>query len=434
MAGERIVPGLGLTAYWNLGDNGWKPGMDSNLLLLSAVAQLAPLSIVTSMPGSPTNGDIHIVDGGSEDNKVAIRDNGAWVYLTPQEGWKAWLRDSDSLYIFDGTAWVEQSSGGGAGTDLAYTASTRLLASSTGSDVTLPLVGSDAGLMDAADKTKLDGVASGATANSADSVLLDRANHTGTQAQSTITDLDTDLAAKAPINSPTFTGTVVLPDAQVVNGVTLSDEEGDTTFLRGDGVYATPSGGGGGAGTDLSYTASTRVLASSTGADATLPLVGSDPGLMTASDKTKLDGVASAATANSADAVLLARANHTGTQAQSTIVDLVSDLEAKAPRLTPFKIETASYGLVVGDEGYAILMNIASANDLTVPTNATQAIPLGATIFVTSIGAGQTTIVASGGVTIIRSETLKLRKQGSQVSLFKFDTNSWLLGGDLELI
>jgi len=37
---------------------------------------------------------------------------------------------------------------------------------------------------------------------------LARANHTGSQAQSTITDLTTDLSSKAPIASPTFTGTV----------------------------------------------------------------------------------------------------------------------------------------------------------------------------------------------------------------------------------
>lgn len=48
-----------------------------------------------------------------------------------------------------------------------------------------------------ADKTKLDGIATGATANQSDAYLLSRANHTGTQAQSTITGLTTDLAAKA---------------------------------------------------------------------------------------------------------------------------------------------------------------------------------------------------------------------------------------------
>lgn len=40
-------------------------------------------------------------------------------------------------------------------------------------------------------KTKLDGIATGATANSADATLLARANHTGTQAASTITGLAT---------------------------------------------------------------------------------------------------------------------------------------------------------------------------------------------------------------------------------------------------
>lgn len=40
------------------------------------------------------------------------------------------------------------------------------------------------------DKTKLDGIATGATLNSPDSILLGRANHTGTQLHSTISDFD----------------------------------------------------------------------------------------------------------------------------------------------------------------------------------------------------------------------------------------------------
>ena len=51
-----------------------------------------------------------------------------------------------------------------------------------------------AGFMSGADKTKLDGVAAGATSNSTDAYLLNRANHTGTQATSTITGLDTTLS------------------------------------------------------------------------------------------------------------------------------------------------------------------------------------------------------------------------------------------------
>ncbi|HEY4760557.1 MAG TPA: hypothetical protein VIH42_08260 [Thermoguttaceae bacterium] len=53
------------------------------------------------------------------------------------------------------------------------------------------------GLMSGPDKTKLNGVATSATANDTDANLKNRANHTGSQAQSTITNLTTDLAAKA---------------------------------------------------------------------------------------------------------------------------------------------------------------------------------------------------------------------------------------------
>ena len=95
-----------------------------------------------------------------------------------------------------------------------------------------------------AEALKLAGIASGATVNSPDATLLSRANHTGSQAQSTITGLTTDLAAKAPLSNPTFTGTVTLPEGQVVNGVTLTTAGGTSNFLRADGTYAAPPSGG----------------------------------------------------------------------------------------------------------------------------------------------------------------------------------------------
>jgi hypothetical protein len=56
--------------------------------------------------------------------------------------------------------------GGGGATNLSYTASTRLLASSTGDDVTLPLAdGTNAGLFAPEDFTKLSGIAANAEVN-----------------------------------------------------------------------------------------------------------------------------------------------------------------------------------------------------------------------------------------------------------------------------
>lgn len=51
----------------------------------------------------------------------------------------------------------------------------------------------------------------------------------------------------------------------------------------------------------------------------------------TTGEKSKLAGIATGATVNQTDAYLLARANHTGTQAISTVVNLQSALDAKIP-------------------------------------------------------------------------------------------------------
>jgi hypothetical protein len=74
----------------------------------------------------------------------------------------------------------------------------------------LPATTSAAGSMSATDKAKLDGVATGATANATDAQLRDRASHTGAQAISTVTDLQTALDDKEPaISNPAELGMVL---------------------------------------------------------------------------------------------------------------------------------------------------------------------------------------------------------------------------------
>lgn len=69
--------------------------------------------------------------------------------------------------------------------------------SSTGNDVVLPLAtATNSGLQSPSDKSKIDGIASGATVNETDAYLLDRANHTGTQTISTVTGLQAGLDSK----------------------------------------------------------------------------------------------------------------------------------------------------------------------------------------------------------------------------------------------
>lgn len=110
---QRTLPGLGLTGFWDLGFNGWNTANDINLRLLSALVQPRAISRTTALPGSPTNGDIYIVpDGaGSNPNEIAIRDNGAWVYVVPAEGFTAYVVDDNENVQFDGSDWVAYAEG-----------------------------------------------------------------------------------------------------------------------------------------------------------------------------------------------------------------------------------------------------------------------------------------------------------------------------------
>ena len=95
-------------------------------------------------------------------------------------------------------------------------------------------------------------------------------------------------------------------------------------------------------------------------------------------------------------------------------------------------VQTAGYTLVLGDKGKRVRMNVASANNLTVPPNSSVAFPVGSRIEVFQYGAGQTSIVAGAGVTIRSSGgKLKISGQYSAALLDKIATDEWLLIGDI---
>lgn len=105
------------------------------------------------------------------------------------------------------------------------------------------------------DETKLDGIASGATANSADAVLLARANHTGTQSISTISGLGTDVL-QALTEAIGTDGAVVLQ-----NGVLGSPISGTLTLCTGLPIATGISGLASGASTFLATPSSSNLRA-----------------------------------------------------------------------------------------------------------------------------------------------------------------------------
>ena len=93
--------------------------------------------------------------------------------------------------------------------------------------------------------------------------------------------------------------------------------------------------------------------------------------------------------------------------------------------------QVASYTLVLGDDGTIVQMNVGSANNLTVPANSSVAFTIGTQIIIQQQGAGQTTIVAAGGVTLSSTPGLKLRAQNSGAVCVKYSTDAWFVFGDL---
>ena len=86
-----------------------------------------------------------------------------------------------------------------------------------------------------------------------------------------------------------------------------------------------------------------------------------------------------------------------------------------------------TYTLVLTDQGKAVTMNNASANTCTIPLNATVAYHIGTLLLVRQIGAGVTTLAATGGVTIEKAAGVSLTMSGvqEQLILHKVATDTW---------
>jgi hypothetical protein len=94
--------------------------------------------------------------------------------------------------------------------------------------------------------------------------------------------------------------------------------------------------------------------------------------------------------------------------------------------------QTASYTLAITDANKLVEVNNASANNLTIPLNSSVAFATGTQILLAQYGAGQTTVVATSGVTIRSSGgKLKLNAQYSGATLIKIATDEWYLFGDI---
>jgi len=142
--------------------------------------------------------------------------------FTGQEGELVYTTDTKDLYVHDGTTVGGQVVGSLAAiaddsvtfAKIEEIPANTILGNNTGSS-------SDIIELSVAQTQSLLNVADGATANDSDANLKSRANHTGTQAASTISDFDTEVANNSAVTANT---------AKVTNATHSGDVTGATTL------------------------------------------------------------------------------------------------------------------------------------------------------------------------------------------------------------
>ena len=113
----------------------------------------------------------------------------------------------------------------------------------------------------------------------------------------------------------------------------------------------------------------------------------------------------------------------------SQLITCNKPVTAPAYKLSSAGIQakTASYSLVAADNGKIITMNVATANTLTVPAS----LDVGFNCTVIQLGAGQTTITASGTTLNSYQSYLKISGQHGSASIVGYTSNVYNVAGNL---
>ena len=147
-----------------------------------------------------------LTDVSLEKNQLvnAVIERSAAPPANPAEGQVYYNTTSKATFQFNGTSWITFDPANAPNgsiplaklatapvTSVTGTAPIAVSGGTTPAVSIAPATTSAAGSMSGADKAKLDGIASGATANATNEDLRNRSTHTGTQTAATISDFDT---------------------------------------------------------------------------------------------------------------------------------------------------------------------------------------------------------------------------------------------------
>ncbi|MBP1848715.1 DUF2793 domain-containing protein [Rhizobium halophytocola] len=79
---------------------------------LDGAVQLVITATLDAEPDAPQEGDCYAIGPAASGawsgkaGRLAIRQDGAWLYLSPRVGWRAYRLDAGAIAVFDGAAWA----------------------------------------------------------------------------------------------------------------------------------------------------------------------------------------------------------------------------------------------------------------------------------------------------------------------------------------
>jgi|DEB19_MinimDraft_3_1074340.scaffolds.fasta_scaffold00341_36 hypothetical protein len=99
-----------------------------------------------------------------------------------------------------------------------------------------------------------------------------------------------------------------------------------------------------------------------------------------------------------------------------------------------FAEKTSNHTLVLGDAGKTLTINSGSDTTITIPLNASVPFEIGQRLDIVRVGAGEVSFVGASVGVIINSKNSnkKIAARYSGATLIKYDTNTWVLIGDLK--
>lgn len=120
-----------------------------------------------------------------------------------------------------------------------------------------------------------------------------------------------------------------------------------------------------------------------------------------------------------------------GAWTNRTPAQALVDLGAAPIRRTINNQTGTTYAPTSTDENTMVTLSNAAAITVTMPSNGTSAVTIGAEIDFLWLGVGQPTFQAGSGATLNGTPGLKLRAQYSACTVKKIATNDWIIVGDL---